>query len=70
MKRQDDITAIEKALRLPSGRHSPYCATAMRHEGGATIVPVWAYCDCGRDALDRLRYEGYEEMEDDHARSN
>lgn len=64
MSRIDDIAIIEALLRLPYGRHSPYCSTAPRHEVGRTVVPVWAECDCGRDALDRLRYE-----EHDHAQS-
>ena len=54
MSRQDDIATIERNLRLTPNRHAPTCACVVRHVGGVSLYPIYATCDCGQAALNRL----------------
>lgn len=60
MTRRDDITEVERSLRLAPSCHAPTCACVVRYEPGrGTVFPIGATCDCGRDALDRLASDIY-----------
>lgn len=63
MSRRDDIATIERNLRLTPNRHAPTCACVIRYEGGHTIFPIGAECDCGQDALNRLIANTYASTE-------